>query len=224
MNAALANLFTNDYYIAQLQQKLPYAFEVAEAESRPIQQKRGGPTYETVGPEVGLVREKILVAFLRHTLGDMNIDLPRANTSMRDVMVFGEPLEIKTATKRGKVKAKWTADAESARNDIKSFEFTSDLLLVRIWWGEEKDSVFYIPVETLKDISNGASPADYISGAAGTNNRGIEFAQWFLDKAEYHPNTVRIHIPWQKRNIDIDPMGRWMGYWAGHGGRDPLYG
>ena len=96
MNTALVTLFRDEHYVGLLQQGLPRAFEVADAEARRIQQRRDGHTYEAVGQEVGVVREKILVSFLRHTLGDMHITLPAANTSMRDVMVLGQPLEIKT--------------------------------------------------------------------------------------------------------------------------------
>lgn len=224
MNPALITLFRNEYYVELLRQNLPRAFEVADAESRRVQQRKGGLTYESVGQEVGVVREKILTSYLRHTLGDMNIELPAANSAMRDVLVFGQPLEIKTATGKGKVKAKWTADTASAQNDINQFEFTSDLLLVRIWWEMERDSVFYIPVEALTDVAGGNTTANYLTGAAGTNNRGIDIAQWFMDAAENHRTTVRIPVDWQRIGIRIDPMARWMAYWADQRDRDPLYG
>lgn len=219
----LVNLFGDAHYVELLREKLPRAFEVADAESRRIQQRKGGMTYESVGQEVGVLREKILVAFLRRALGDMHIELPRANTSMRDVLVFGKPLEIKTATRSGKVKVKWTADTLSAQRDIESFEFTSDLLLVRIWWGEERDSLFHIPVEALADVADGLEPGSYIAGAAGTNNRGIEFDSSFLNRAENHPFTTRIPIKWKRSDIRIDPMERWLAFWSSASGQDPLY-
>ena len=223
MNTALVTLFRNEYYVELLRQSLPRAFEVADAESRRIQQRKDGQTYEAIGQEVGVVREKIIVSFLRHTLGDMHITLPAANTSMRDVMVLGLPLEIKTATKEGLVTAKWTADTESANRDIGNFEFTADLLLVRIWWGSEKDSLFYIPQEVLEEIAEGSSPSDYLSSAKGTNNRGIKIKAPFMTQAQDHQDTVRIPIHWQSSDIRVDPMARWMAYWSDRGGRDPLY-
>ncbi len=224
MNTALVTLFRNEYYVELLRQSLPRAFEVADAESRRIQQRKCGQTYEAVGQEVGVVREKILVSFLRHTLGDMHITLPAANTSMRDVMVLDQPLEIKTASKRGLVTAKWTADTESAERDIGSFEFTADLLLVRVWWGSEKDSLFYIPQEVLQEISVGYPPGEFLSSAKGTNNRGIKIKASFMTEAQDHKDTVRIPIHWQFSDIRVDPMARWMAYWSDRGGRDPLYG
>ena len=219
----LVNLFGDETYVELLRQKLPRAFEVADAESRRIQQRKGGNTYESVGQEVGVLRERILVAFLRRALGDIHIELPTANTSMRDVLVFGKPLEIKTVTGTGKVKVKWTADTLSAQKDIESFEFTSDILLVRIWWGYERESLFHIPVEALADVADGLEPGSYITGAAGTNNRGIEFANSFLSRAEKHPYTTRVRIDWKRSDIRLDPMERWLGYWSNTSGRDPLY-
>ncbi len=219
----LVTLFRNEYYVELLRHNLPRAFEVADAESRRIQQRRGGQTYESVGQEVGVVRERILVSFLRHTLGDMHIELPTANTAMRDVMVFQQPLEIKTATRDGLVTAKWTADTESASRDIGGFEFTADLLLARIWWGMDKDSIFYIPQEVLREVAAGQEPADYLSSAQGTNNRGIKIKAGFINQAQEHPATVRIPIYWERSDIRLDPMARWMGFWSDRGGRDPLY-
>ena len=219
----LVNLFGDSDYVQLLRAKLPRAFEVADAESRRIQQRKGGKTYESVGQEVGVVRERILTAFLRRALGEMHIQLPSANTSMRDVLVFGKPLEIKTATGAGNVKVKWTADTHSAQQDIQRFEFTSDMLLVRIWWGQEKDSLFHIPVEALAEIADGLPPSDYIKGAAGTNNRGIEFAPSFLSQAEQHAWTTRVKIDWQRSDISLDPMERWLAFWSNTSGRDPLY-
>lgn len=224
MNRALSMLFAHQPSVRLLQENLPRAFEVADAESRRIQQRTGGKTYESVGQEVGVVRERILIAYLRHVLGDIHIELPSANTSMRDVLVFELPLEIKTVTGNGRVKAKWTADAESAQRDIVDFAFDADLLLTRIWWGQERDSVFYIPSEALKSVAAAHSPGEFLISARGTNNRGIDIAPWFMQAAENHPDSASISINWERRNIAIDPMARWLGFWADQRDRDPLYG
>ena len=223
MNRTLITLFRNEHYVELLRHNLPRAFEVADAEARRVQQRKGN-IYETVGQEVGVVRERILIAYLRHVVGDMHVELPTANSAMRDVLISGMPLEIKTATGNGKVKAKWTADTTSAQSDISRFEFTSDLLLVRIWWEAEKDSVFYIPAEVLQGLADQRNPVDFLSSAAGTNNRGIDIKPWFIGAAERHENTVRIPIDWQRIGIRLDPMARWMAYWADQRDRDPLYG
>lgn len=219
----LVKLFEEEEYIALLRNKLPRAFEVADGEAKRIQQRKGSQTHESVGQEVGVIRERILVAFLRRSLGDMHVQMPRANEAMRDVMVFGKPLEIKTAGRNGSLKAKWTADTLSAQKDIKAFKFTSDLLVVRIWWELERDSLFYIPVEVLDEIAEGLTTNEYISGAVDTNNRGIEFNRAFMEKAEQHILTTRVSIYWEKCNIPIDPTERWLAYWSNTSFRDPLY-
>ena len=223
MNQELVSLFCDHNHVELLQQKLPRAFEVADAESRRIQKRRDGRTFPTVGQEVGVVRERILVAYLRVILGDLNIELPTANSEMRDVVIHGMPLEIKTASKDGPVTAKWTADTQSVLRDIDSFEFTADLLLVRIWWGLEKDSLFYIPLEVLREIAGLQAPSEYLSSAQGTNNRGIQIKTSFMNQAQENAGTVRISINWQTRGISLDPMGRWMGYWSNRRDRDSLY-
>ena len=224
MNQQLITLLRDEYAVELLRHNLPRAFEVADAESRRIQKRRGGKTYEAVGQEVGVVREKILTAYLRHTLGDFNIDLPTTNSAMQDVMVFGNPLEIKTVTGGGSVKAKWTADTESAQRDISQFHFSADLLLVRIWWETEKDSLFYIPHEVLNGVAGDRPPATYLSVSSGTNNRGINIAAEFMQAVENHQDTVRIAINWQRLGMKIDPMARWLAYWTDQRGRDPLFG
>ena len=223
VNEALISLFKNHRLVDSIREGLPRAFEVADAESRRVQQKQGGKTYEAVGQEVGVVRERILVAFLRHALGDISIELPSANLSMRDVLVSGKPLEIKTVTANGELTAKWTADTQSVNRDISAFQFTADLLLVRIWWGEERDSLFYIPLEVLQEIADGRKAAEYLSSAQGTNNRGIKIKNWFINQARDNCQTVRIPINWQRGNLTLDPMARWMAYWANRSDRDPLY-
>ena len=222
MNQALITLFRNDDYVELLRQNLPQAFELADGEMRRMQQRKDGTIYSQVNPAVGLLRENILVAFLAHTLGDMHVVLPDTNSAMKDVEVFGKPLEVKTATENGSVKAKWTADTVSAKNDINRFEFTSDLLLVRIWWGKERDSVFYVPVEVLQELTETQLARNYLTSASGTNNRGIEISKSFLARAEQHDKTIRIPIRWCRSNMRVDPLARWRPIWSDSNYRDLL--
>ena len=217
----LVELLGRGEYIELLRDKLPYAFEVAEAECRRVQIRKG-KTQETTGQEVGLLRERVLVAFLRHTLGDMRIVLPSSNTSMLDVLVCGTPVEIKSATKGGKVKAKWTANEAPAKETIDTFNFSADMLLARVWWNKDRDSLFYVPIEVLWEVSCALSPLEFLTLPKG-NSRGIDFKPDFMRKVEDHPCTTRVSIDWQKSGVKIDPLERWQGYWASTSGRDPLY-
>ena len=217
----LVELFSRGDYIELLRDKLPYAFEVAEAECRRVQMRKG-ITQETTGQEVGLLREKVLVAFLRHILGDMRVVSPSANTTMIDVLVCGTPVEIKSASKSGKVKAKWTANESPAKATINTFSFSADMLLARVWWDKDKESLFYVPREILQEVSQGKAPSEYLILPKG-NSRGIDFKPDFIRGVEDHPCTTRVSIDWQKRGVKIDPLERWQGYWASTSGRDPLY-
>ena len=223
MNPALITLFRDEHYIELLRHNLPLAFEVVEAECKRVQWRKGRQPVEMPGPEVGLAREKILISYLRHTLGDMHVELPSATSSMQDVLIFGHPLEIKTATANGTVKAKWTGDATAAKQDVANFQFTADLLLVRIWWGMDTESIFYVPVEVLKELSSEHQTTSFLTGAGGAA-KGIDIKRWFMEAAQRHDRTVRIPIDWQRTNLRIDPMARWMAFWADRRDRDPLYG
>ena len=70
---------------------------------------------------------------------------------MVDARVGGIPLEIKTVTGNGDVTCKWTVDSASVGRAMEAFDFSADMWLVRIWWEQEKKSVFYIPMEVLSD-------------------------------------------------------------------------
>ena len=206
MNSKLQDLLTNNEFIRLVREGLPYAFEIANSEHR---RKQGG-----VGPEVGITRERILLGLLTTQLGKESVVLPSSNNAMQEIVVAGIPLDIKTATKNGSVKAKWTVDDKSAQEVIDNFEFESDLLLVRIWWCEERDSVFYIPREVLVNVAEGWN-GEYLNIHTGTNNRGIEIVRAFMRAVEHHDHTLRLSIQWHRSNDPLpDPINRWIDFWS----------
>ena len=206
MNSKLQDLLANNEFIRLVREGLPYAFEIANSEHR---RKQGG-----VGPEVGITRERILLGLLTTQLGKENVVLPSSNNAMQEIVVAGIPLDIKTATKNGSVKAKWTVDDKSAQEVIDNFEFESDLLLVRIWWCEERDSVFYIPREVLVNVAEGWD-GEYLNIHTGTNNRGIEIVRAFMRAVEHHDHTLRLSIQWHRSNDPLpDPINRWIDFWS----------
>ena len=206
MNSKLQDLLTDNEFIRLVREGLPYAFEIANSEHR---RKQGG-----VGPEVGITRERILLGLLTTQLGKENVVLPSSNNAMQEIVVAGIPLDIKTATKNGSVKAKWTVDDKSAQEVIDNFEFESDLLLVRIWWCEERDSVFYIPREVLVNVAEGWD-GEYLNIHTGTNNRGIEIVRAFMRTVEHHDHTLRLSIQWHRSNDPLpDPINRWIDFWS----------
>ena len=213
MNEHLANLFKDDDAISALRAGLPFAFELADAEAGRVQlDGKSGNAKATVGQEVGIHREHILEGFLIRQLGAANVRLPTPGVPGVDTLVHQIPLEIKTVTKRGLVTAKWTADNQSADQVIAGFGFTSDMLLVRIWWYEERDSVFYIPLEILKEAATKCPK--FLNSQTGTNNRGVKIKDGFMKSVESHEDTLRVPIRWQPSGRKIEtPTDRYTKYW-----------
>ena len=214
MNSVLANLLTNATAVDTLRAGLPYAFEMAAVEaSRVVLNKRTGLAQSTTGQEVGVLRERVILGYLFSQLGEANVQLPAPGASMVDAVVAGQPLEIKTVTRRGLVTAKWTSDNESVDYVLDDFAFTSDMLLVRIWWDSDQDSVFYIPVEVLTEVA--ASFPNYLRSQRGTNNRGVKIEGAFMKRVEGHESTVKVPIHWQRSDQALQsPIVRYIRYWT----------
>ena len=130
MSSVLANLLNNDSAVDMLREGLPHAFEIAAAEASRVRLDKGtGLAQSTTGQEVGVLRERVILGYLISQLGEVNVQLPAPGASMVDASIAGQPLEIKTVTKRGLVTAKWTSDNSSVDQVLEEFAFTSDLLL-----------------------------------------------------------------------------------------------
>ena len=96
---------------------------------------------------------------------------------------------------------------------LEEFDFESDMLLVRIWWGQEKDSIFCIPVEVLREEA-GRYDGSYLTSARNTNNRGVKIRDDFMQAVETHPGTTRVSIDWQRSAVEIPaPITRRVNYW-----------
>ena len=214
MNSVLANLLTDATAVDTLQAGLPRAFEMAAVEaSRFTLNKRTGLAQSTTGQEVGVLRERVILGYLFNQLGEANVQLPAPGASMVDATVSGQPLEIKTVTGRGLVTAKWTSDNESVDQVLEEFAFTSDLLLVRIWWDSFQDSVFYIPAEVLNEVA--ASFPNFLRSQRGTNNRGVKIESSFMKLVEGHASTVKVPINWQRSDQPLQsPIVRYIRYWT----------
>ena len=214
MNSLLANLLTNETAVETLREGLPLAFENADVEASRVRlDKRTGLAHSATGQEVGVLRERVILGYLISQLGEANVQLPAPGTSMVDASVGGEPLEIKTVTRRGLVTAKWTSDNRSVDQVLEEFSFTSDMLLVRIWWDSFRDSVFYIPFEVLEEATT-AVP-DFLQSQRGTNNRGVKIKDAFMKQVERHDSTVRVPIHWRRGAQAIQPpIVRYIRYWT----------
>ena len=214
MSSVLADLLNSASAVDTLREGLPRAFEKAAVEaSRVTLNKRTGLSQSTTGQEVGVLRERVILGYLISQLGESNVQLPAPGVSMVDASIAGQPLEIKTVTRRGLVTAKWTSDNRSVEQVLEEFAFTSDMLLVRIWWDSDQDSVFYIPVEVLSEVA--ASFPDFLQSQRGTNNRGIKIKDAFMKQVERHDSTVRVSIDWQRSDQALQsPIVRYIRYWT----------
>jgi len=207
---SVRDLFIDKNTISEIQSKLPRLFRIAEIES-----SRAGK----IGMEVGSLREKVIGGLLIYKFGEekVNTEIP-ITESETDVIVNGENLSVKTITGNGGVKAVWTVDAESSKNFVDNYVPKCDILLIQIWWGEDKDSFFFIPLEVQKEIFSSIRGEKYLKmPKAGTNPRGIEFSKEAIQRMLQHSKTLKIKINWVKQDIPYNIYKRWVDLWKEQG-------
>lgn len=206
-NTDIQDLFKDKIIISKIQNKLPKLFRVAEIET-----SRAGK----IGMEVGSVREKIISALLIYKFGKENVNTNIPITEPEtDIIVGGEDISIKTITANGGVKAVWTVDAQSSQNFINNYKPKCGILLIQIWWGLEKDSFFFVPLEVQEEIFKKLGKNSYLNlPKAGTNPRGVEFNRLAIEEMLKHPKTLKIRIRWDKGNLKHDVYERWVEYWG----------
>lgn len=199
-------LFRDKDLVSRVQRKLPFLFELAEAESRRATK---------VGMEVGSKREQILVALLIYKFGHENvkIDIPITSPEV-DVIVLGQPLSIKTVTDNGGVKVVWTVDWQSVDDFVQRYEPTYDMLLAQIRWGSQ-GGLFLIPKEVQALVFGELGKESYLrTPKRGTNPRGVEISRLALEKMLGIAPQWKIPILWQRSTKQIpDPYERWLDYW-----------
>ena len=203
----ISELFEDLALVKKIQERLPKLFRIAEIES-----SRAGK----IGMEVGFVREKIIVALLLHKFSKakVNTDIPTTENEV-DVILDGAGISIKTITGNGGVKAVWTVDAESSKIFLDNYKPKCGIILTQIWWEQNKDSFFYIPLSVQQEILKKVGKAGYLNlPKAGTNPRGVEFSRNALELMFNHKDTLKIKINWKKEDIKHDGYERWVNYWA----------
>jgi len=166
--------------------------------------------------EVGSVRERIIVALLIYKFGEANVESEISITEPEvDVMLFGEPISVKTITGNsfGGVKLIWTVDAEKARQFSEAYQPMCDMLFVQINWGKE-GGFFYIPIKVQKRLLDKTGRKSYIKlPKAGTNPRGVEITKEALTSLVEDDETKSIKINWQKTKIEFNAYKRWVDLW-----------
>ncbi len=203
------DLFADLDIIKKINIKLPQLFIIAEAEA-----SRGGK----LGMEIGTVRERIIIALLRHYFGKSNIstDLPITEKEA-DVIVLNTKISIKTSTGNNfsGIKAIWTVDWDKVNSFVDSYSPTTDMILIQIVWNTDEGGFFYIPQAIQKKIFDNLGNTLYFKKPPrNTNPRGVEYSKKAIKLMIEDPTTSKIPINWIRTNSEIiDVYKKWEDYW-----------
>ena len=205
MASKLGEMFDDERLIARIRKRLPYLFHLAELES-----SRAGK----IGMEVGSLRERILVSLIIYKFGETNVDtevpITKAET---DVMLYGEPISIKTITGFGGVKMIWTVDPHKALEFRATYKPSCDWLLAQINWGGE-GSLAFIPMEAQIAVLQALGRNKYVRlPKPRTNPRGVEMSSEALSILVRHERTKSIAVRWNHPSVDFNPYRRWLQQW-----------
>lgn len=182
---------------------------MAEAEAL-----RGGK----LGMEIGSVRERIIIALLRHYFGKPNIstDMPITEKEI-DVIVLDTRISIKTITGNtfSGIKVIWTVDWNKIDSFVDSYTPTADMIFIQIVWNSSDGGFFYIPQAVQNKIFNNLGENDYFKKPPkNTNPRGVEYSKEAIRLMVEDSETKKIPIDWIREDgKDIDIYKKWEGYW-----------
>lgn len=194
--------------VSKIKKKLPTLFQLAELDN-----SRDGK----LGMEIGSARERILIALLIWQFGIKNVitNIPITKNET-DVILFNEPISIKTVTnkKLAGVKLIWTVDAKKALEFINTYKPECDMLYVHINWGGD-GGIYLITKSAQIEVLHKYGKDFYFKlPKPGTNPRGVEITNDAINKLVKHPKTKTIKIRWFRNNLnDYTPYDRWVELW-----------
>lgn len=208
MSKKIHELFSKEEIIKKIKEKLPYLFQLAEMDN-----SRDGK----LGMEIGSARERIVIALLIYKFGENNIKTDIAITeSETDVIVFDEPISIKTVTNKKVVGVKliWTVDAQKALEFIDNYSPECDILFVHINWGG-KGAMYLLSKEGQQEILAQYGKEFYFKlPKLGTNPRGVEITNQAINKLVEHSTTKKVEIDWNRdESIEYNSYDRWVEKW-----------
>ena len=203
----LKRLFTDVDTAKRIKKKLPYLFQLAEADS-----SRAGK----IGMEIGSVRERIIIALLMYKFGEKSIemDLPITH-SEADVLLHGSPVSIKTITGKrlSGIKLIWTVDAKKALEFRANYQPSCDMLLAQICWGDN-GWFYYFPLEVQNSIFEKIGRENYIKlPKEGTNPRGVEITQSALELLTENKNSWGLKVFWERQEVKAEIYKKWLDLW-----------
>ncbi|MFK5970034.1 MAG: ThaI family type II restriction endonuclease [Candidatus Marithrix sp.] len=208
MTKKIFSIFEQKNIVEKIKEKLPYLFQLAE-----IDNSRDGK----LGMEIGSARERIIIALLIFKFGEKNVktDIPITKKEI-DVVVFNEPISIKTVTNRKIIGVKliWTVDADKALQFINSYSPECDILLVHINW-ENKGGMYLLSKISQQEILQQFGKEFYFKlPKKGTNPRGVEITNQAINKLIEHQTTKKIEINWVRdESIEYNSYDKWVEYW-----------
>ena len=204
MNNLIVQMFQSPDNLERIQKKLPRAFEMVRQQAS--------------GPEVGVLREAVLIGMFMAFLGDEQVT-PNESAVEADIdcYVGSVPLSIKTITGTGMggIRIKWTSETEKAEEFISAFAPQCDLLVVRIVWSRT-GRISYIPVEVQREVFSKLK-AKYLTYAGGTNTRGVNLSREALSSMEKDERTVIMPLDWHESLQPQPRYERWVSFWRGEG-------
>ncbi|MBM3467578.1 MAG: type II restriction endonuclease subunit R [Alphaproteobacteria bacterium] len=201
-------LFQDLSILKKIQKKLPILFQLAE-----INHQRNGK----LGMEIGSEREKIVIALLIYQFGEENVttNIPITENET-DVIIFKEPISIKTITNKKIVGVKliWTVDAQKSSEFINTYKAGCDMLFVHINWNGY-GGMYLIPKEVQTEILSQYGKEFYFKlPKQGTNPRGVEITNKAINKLTEHNKTKMIKINWfRSENKSYTPYDKWVDLW-----------
>lgn len=205
---SIDKIFNDLEVINQIQKKLPKLFQLAEVDN-----SRDGK----IGMEIGSTRERIIIALLIYHFGEENVttDIP-ITKSETDVIVFNEPVSIKTLTNKKVIGFKliWTVDSQKALEFINAYNPECDMLLIHINWSMQ-GGAYLIKKESQIEILNRYGKEFYFKlPKEGTNTRGVEITKEAINELIEHSKTQVIKINWVRgKNENFTPYDRWIDLW-----------
>jgi len=207
MKKTILEIFTDKKLVEKIKTKLPYLFQLAEVDN-----SRDGK----LGMEIGSARERIIIALLIYKFGEKNIKTDIGITeSETDVIVFKDPISIKTATgkKISGIKLIWTVDPQKALEFSNRYLPSCDIIFVKINWGST-GFLYLFPKKAQDDVLKKIGRNNYIKlPKQGTNPRGVEMSGNAIEELTNHKDTKKIEINWKREIVNYNPYERWVDHW-----------
>ncbi len=187
---------------------MPHLFQLAELEN-----SRAGK----LGMEIGSARERIIIALLMYRFGEENVEIGIPITGSEiDVLLFSNPISIKTATSKKPTSFKliWTVDRRKALEFKKKYQPAVDMIYAQIFWGGI-GYLYYFPKESQLRVFKKIGRKKYIRlPKQGTNPRGVEITKEALVLLAKDKQVLKIEINWERGVDNFKVYDRWVELWG----------